>query len=360
MTQEAEISQSRFTLPIAILYEDDDLIAVNKPANMLSVPGNTSVEKRSPRQTEWLSSISHAAAAASIDDDACTSSARAILQLFADNGKGNVPRKEKQFKSYIQRNHRTISAAIGGDFTSCSESLLARLWDMVSEADDSLYRKAYEHCRKRMYVVHRLDQATSGVLLFAKSQPVAGHLSKQFREHNSDRVRKRYLAELLGAYSYHAGMQDFPNVTAAPARTDHAKQSITWARVVSRSEVDCIIEGKVQKVPTTVMDLLPITGRTHQLRIHCACLLKHPILGDDLYSNSLGHTARVDRLALHAYSLSVEHPTTGRKLNLIAPITLQNGLNITDGYAAFSRDGGQLVSERPLEEHKKRKFHDLE
>ena len=97
-----------FVLP-EILFEDDYIVVINKPSNMLSVPGNTGCteEKRAPKQEEWMKAIRHAGSTCKSDDDGDAINARRYLRMFG-NKMNNIPRKEKQFRTFMQRNTKTI------------------------------------------------------------------------------------------------------------------------------------------------------------------------------------------------------------------------------------------------------------
>lgn len=150
-------------------------------------------------------------------------------------------------------------------------------------------------------VVHRLDMATSGLMVFARGAEIQRKLSQMFRERA---VSKRYIAVVSGPLERTEGVIDLPLIGDWPNRprqmVDHAsgKPSLTRYRLLSK-------EGDTSRV-----ELEPVTGRTHQLRVHLAAL-GHPILGDALY----GDAASSPRLLLHASSLSFAHPLTGELLN---------------------------------------------
>jgi len=149
-------------------------------------------------------------------------------------------------------------------------------------------------------VVHRLDMATSGLLLFARGKAAQRRLSHAFAQRE---VEKRYVAVVAGLVSDDAGVIDLPLITDWPNRPlqkvdfDEGKASVTRYRVILRAGGD------------SRMELEPLTGRSHQLRVHLLAI-GHPILGDALYAPSevLGRSAR---LLLHARLLSFAHPVSG-------------------------------------------------
>jgi len=156
--------------------------------------------------------------------------------------------------------------------------------------------------------VHRLDMATSGLIVLARGAEAQRKLSMAFSERQ---VEKRYMAVVAGDVAADEGEVDLPLITDWPNRPrqmiDHAigKPSLTRYRVVSRQP------GR------TRMALEPVTGRSHQLRVHMMAL-GHPILGDIFYA-SPEVAALSDRLLLHAEYLAIPHPETGVKMTFASP-----------------------------------------
>lgn len=150
-------------------------------------------------------------------------------------------------------------------------------------------------------VVHRLDMATSGLMVFARGMAIQRRLSQMFRERE---VSKRYIAVVSGRLEQEADEIALPLICDWPNRpkqmVDHTqgKPSLTRYRLLGP-------EGGNSRV-----ELEPVTGRTHQLRLHMAAI-GHPILGDALY----GDASSAPRLLLHANSLSFKHPVSGEPLN---------------------------------------------
>lgn len=150
-------------------------------------------------------------------------------------------------------------------------------------------------------LVHRLDQSTSGILLIAKDKETHAALQKQFEERTT---QKRYEAILDGIIEVNSGKIELPlrvDLDNRPRQLvdfEHGKPAETYFKVIE------IKDGK------TRIHFFPITGRTHQLRVHSAHQqgLNTPILGDDLYGN------RADRLHLHAAQLTIIHPKTGEEV----------------------------------------------
>jgi tRNA pseudouridine32 synthase/23S rRNA pseudouridine746 synthase len=154
-------------------------------------------------------------------------------------------------------------------------------------------------------VVHRLDQATSGLLLFARGLAVQRVRSRAFAER---RVDKRYTAVVHGLLADDEGRIDLPLAADWPQRPrqridhDTGKAALTAYTVLQR-------DAAAQR---SRLVLQPLTGRTHQLRVHLAAI-GHPIVGDALYGDGLD---RAERLLLHAERLQLAHPLDGRPLHL--------------------------------------------
>lgn len=150
-------------------------------------------------------------------------------------------------------------------------------------------------------VVHRLDQATSGLMLFGRGAAAQRALSIAFAER---RVAKRYEAWVHGRVSEDSGEIELPLAADWPRRprqkVDHAqgKASLTRWRVLARTD------------RTTRLALEPVTGRSHQLRVHLAAI-GHAIVGDALYASE---AEPAPRLMLHACELRLPHPADGAML----------------------------------------------
>jgi len=153
-------------------------------------------------------------------------------------------------------------------------------------------------------IVHRLDRATSGLLVVAKTQHALSVLARHFRK---GLVKKRYLAVVRGTFGNVAGSIVAPIGRDAERRphwwvNDTGKPAETKWRVLGRSKNHALVE------------LEPITGRTNQLRIHLA-YINHPILGDALYAPccaaELGDGIESQTLLLHAWRLAFHHPKSG-------------------------------------------------
>jgi tRNA pseudouridine32 synthase / 23S rRNA pseudouridine746 synthase len=157
-------------------------------------------------------------------------------------------------------------------------------------------------------VVHRLDKDTSGLIVLAFDKAALGALGSQF-EHR--KVEKYYVARVWGDVAGERGEIDLPLATdwdnKPRQRVDHerGRASRTEWHVLAR-------EGGV-----TRLKLVPLTGRTHQLRVHLLAI-GHPILGDTFYAPPEA-VAAADRLQLHAQMLAFSHPADGSWREFVVP-----------------------------------------
>lgn len=176
--------------------------------------------------------------------------------------------------------------------------------------DDCLSRRVQAEFSDAL-IVHRLDMGTSGIVVLACGARAQRALSIQFQER---RVRKRYQALVDGSWSAAAeGEIDLPIIVDWPNRpkqiVDHAmgRPSLTRYRVL-----DVDTARAVSRI-----ELEPVTGRSHQLRVHMEAM-GHPIVGDDFYGTPVSF-AKAARLMLHACHIELGHPETGEPLRIDCP-----------------------------------------
>jgi len=166
--------------------------------------------------------------------------------------------------------------------------------------------KMLEKEHGKIWIVHRLDKVTSGVIIFALDKETHRSLNTQFENREANKI-------------YHAIMEGQPNwnekITKFPLRANvgkkhrtavddkNGKPSETRFRVLKRYLSGALVEAR------------PMTGRTHQIRVH-AYALGHPLLGDILYDAD--ETGLISRPALHAYSLTITHPATNERMTFKA------------------------------------------
>ncbi len=171
-----------------------------------------------------------------------------------------------------------------------------------AEHQDSVYSRVLAEYPNAQ-IVHRLDMSTSGVIVVALRRNAEKELKRQFRERET---KKTYLARVAGHVKINSGTIDLPLSCDLPNRpkqkVDHefGKPSLTHFEVISK--------GK----RSTLVKLTPITGRSHQLRVHMMAI-GHPILGDNFYADPLAKRL-ASRLLLHAQALTIKQPYSGKEL----------------------------------------------
>jgi 23S rRNA pseudouridine955/2504/2580 synthase len=170
-------------------------------------------------------------------------------------------------------------------------------------------------------LVHRLDKETSGILLLAKQRKALTHLQDQFRERGTTKI---YAALVAGAWPASKKVIDVPllktldaqgerHVRAVAADHDEARRSITLVKVARKFAAHTLLEVTLK------------TGRTHQIRVHLAHE-GHPIVGDPKYGDFAANRAiargelRFGRMFLHARHLAFDHPASGERIMLDAPL----------------------------------------
>ena len=168
---------------------------------------------------------------------------------------------------------------------------------------ESRLRKAHPET----LLVHRLDCDTSGVMIFARNKAAQGFLGQEFEQR---RAKKTYIARVRGVIDGDSGHIDLPLCADWPNRprqmVDHAngRPAQTDWQVIAREPTE------------TRVRLFPLTGRSHQLRVHMLSL-GHPILGDPIYDEE--DAPNHPRLMLHAESLSLHHPQSKALTSFTAP-----------------------------------------
>ena len=276
------LAQKRHTAEPRVLYADEYIMVVDKPAGMLSVPGK----------------------------------AESVRSEFSDSANISV----EEYFANLQL--PTNSQLPTEQFT-------------IGEADNS---KLKIQNSKFLKAAHRLDMDTSGLLVLARTEQAYVELQRQFA---SRETVKRYEAVLSGVPTQNSKLKT-QNSSAQPSgcleaislpliadindrprqRVDmeHGKPALTLYNIVEVRAVDAntAVAYTTKKVDKgrTLIHLYPKTGRTHQLRVHCAhpLGLACPILGDPLYG-----TERADRMYLHAAELTFRHPITGEPMHFLSP-----------------------------------------
>ena len=276
------LAQKRHSAEPRVLYADEYIMVVDKPAGMLSVPGK----------------------------------AESVRSEFSDSANISV----EEYFANLQL--PTNSQLPTEQFT-------------IGEADNS---KLKIQNSKFLKAAHRLDMDTSGLLVLARTEQAYVELQRQFA---SRETVKRYEAVLSGVPTQNSKLKT-QNSSAQPSgcleaislpliadindrprqRVDmeHGKPALTLYNIVEVRAVDAntAVAYTTKKVDKgrTLVHLYPKTGRTHQLRVHCAhpLGLACPILGDPLYG-----TERADRMYLHAAELTFRHPVTDETMHFLSP-----------------------------------------
>ena len=276
------LAQKRHTAEPRVLYADEYIMVVDKPAGMLSVPGK----------------------------------AESVRSEFSDSANISV---EEYFAN--------LQLPTNSQFTTEQFT--------IGEADNS---KLKIQNSKFLKAAHRLDMDTSGLLVLARTEQAYVELQRQFA---SRETVKRYEAVLSGVPTQNSKLKT-QNSSAQPSgcleaislpliadindrprqRVDmeHGKPALTLYNIVEVRAVDAntAVAYTTKKVDKrrTLVHLYPKTGRTHQLRVHCAhpLGLACPILGDPLYG-----TERADRMYLHAAELTFRHPVTDETMHFLSP-----------------------------------------
>ena len=203
-------------------------------------------------------------------------------------------------------------------FNTITNALHARYRDLEDPAKDVVPR-----------LVHRLDKGTSGVLLVAKTARARAELGRQFEDRE---VGKEYLALARGDPRGDRGTVDLPVVPEEPAAPGRPRMTTVPPGKGPEARTDWRVEERFGRF--VLLRLVLHTGRTHQIRVHCAAL-GHPLVCDDQYGDGKalypstaagadaperGEAPLLDRVALHAARLVFIHPATGRRMAVEAPL----------------------------------------
>jgi len=310
------------TPELVVLHEDDHIVVVDKPSCLLSVPGRLPgappPAKKRRRVTEfWVEALEAARDSAGADT-------LAAKFLGGVGSLASIPRRRDRFEACVARAAGRIGGAAPAAVVSLWDALDAATAAAAAEHHGPEAPNALALCGASVpggvKTVHRLDFETSGVLAFAKSTDAAAKLCAAFRGAGARKVyAARVRGDLNGSGTWSgaiapdaaARLRDGKPryLVADDAGAPGAKAAETEWTAHPRTDAD-VAEN------ATRVRLAPVTGRSHQLRVHCLAA-GHPIVGDPLYGPP--PTADEPRLCLHAHELTVDHPATGEPTTFSAP-----------------------------------------
>lgn len=168
-------------------------------------------------------------------------------------------------------------------------------------------------CFPNTKTVHRLDMATSGIMIYALNVATERKLKRQFQERQ---IQKVYYARVAGHVLAKTGTIDLPLICDWPNRPKQKVDHLTGK--ASKTHFQVISYGRY----STLIKLMPVTGRSHQLRVHMLAM-GHPILGDGFYADPWAKS-QANRLLLHATQLTLDHPKTKESITFSTPIPFEN------------------------------------
>lgn len=201
--------------------------------------------------------------------------------------------------------HEDIDVIVGNK--SAGFLTVAALWERkvtIEEILNSYVRKGSEHSKKRVFVVHRLDQATSGVLIFAKSAEVQAFLKDNWKSTTKTyyAVVHGQLAKKKDIISSHL-VEDEDYVVKSTQEDGQGK--------LAQTEYEVVFEN----ARFSVLRINLLTGKKNQIRVHLS-EAGHPVVGDAKY----GAVDKSAHLMLHSFALDFTHPFKGRKFHVEAPV----------------------------------------
>jgi 23S rRNA pseudouridine955/2504/2580 synthase len=188
----------------------------------------------------------------------------------------------------------------------------------LSTSVDALLDALRFGAKERPRLVHRLDRDTSGVLILARNAKAARHLAEAFRRKET---RKVYWAVVVGVPKIHHGRIDAPLQKSAGKADGRSRERVHIDEEGKHAVTEFALVEKAGK-NAAWLALMPVTGRTHQLRAHCVAL-GTPILGDGKYAGSEAFIARdnlSNQLHLHARQLTLPHPSGKGTIDVTAPL----------------------------------------
>lgn len=254
------------SIDLPVIYEDTNIIVIDKPVGVIS----------HARGRYW-----DEASVASFVRDRMTAQ-----RSHADAMQGDTEHRTEQYKKEYGKGEAEVATQQGAVSSG-------RVASSASKQADTMWSSGSE----RAGIVHRLDRATSGVMICAKNAETLSMLQKQFSQR---KTKKSYFAVVEGQPELDTAVIEVPlgrnpNKPQTFKPDPQGKESSSTYKIIKTNG------------DFSLLELTPKTGRTHQLRVHLQ-YIKHPIVGDELYG---GHKA--ERLFLHAYSLEITVPGGERK-----------------------------------------------
>jgi RluA family pseudouridine synthase len=176
---------------------------------------------------------------------------------------------------------------------------------------EDFVRKGQAKSLKRLFVVHRLDKYTSGVLIFAKSEEAKERLQAKWNEETS----KTYLAVV------HGHMND-PSGTVSSYLIENAQQVVYSTKDKAKGKLSHTAWRVLRETPNvSLLEVNLLTGRKNQIRVHMADL-GHPVMGDRKYGGRECSVKGHNRLALHAWKIAFRHPHDGRPMEFTSDVPI--------------------------------------
>jgi len=279
-------------MDISVLYEDQDLVVINKPAGVVV---NNAQSVRGETLQTW----------------------------FAERYLESVAESKAESAAESKTDAGTELTTVQSDWQA-----------LVTETFDDTYGTPSEIFAERQGMVHRLDKNTSGVVVFAKNPGALVSLLAQFRER---KVQKSYLCLVHGQVSPERDVVRAPlgratgpdrkkfqvRTDGRPAETEYQVLE-KWPSFSQETSIDSeIVNHPTYQQGFSLIQAWPHTGRTHQIRVHFKHL-GHPLVGDDTYTGK--KRAKVDRKwcrrhFLHAWQLRLTQPRSGQSIQFCAPLS---------------------------------------
>jgi tRNA pseudouridine32 synthase/23S rRNA pseudouridine746 synthase len=334
---EARLASISTHLRIRVLHTDEYILVIEKPSNLRSVAGNISGSKR-PHEEQMTAQQAWIAALGSFQPPYGTTNERDpadeihrwVTNLaLAPSSFASIPRKLKPFMRYCERNQGRLvpdgqprvppedlqkltpkmHALVEGHQRSLMNLPEATMHEDSAFGQLILMGYARSERPANIFAVHRLDCETSGVMVFARTQEAASILSKAWRER--DRVSKSYVARVKSWPPFKTDNQTKGIIELSLAPSDERPK---WKVDPNGKPSKTLWKVRLVADDAITLELTPVTGRTHQLRIHVA-EIGSGIQGDTLYGDDIKafdpNNPDSPRLCLHAETLSFPHPFTG-------------------------------------------------